>query len=244
MADQPTETVFSNEAPEQTPVTETPAQEVKTEQAPLVTDPYADLLKDIVREDGTQKYASIPDVIKATKASQEYIAKLEAEAAETKAELKKRMAAEEVLEQLKATKTEETTPSESLDLSQLEAMVEGKITSTLTAAEQQRAQKDNVSTVITAMSQKFGDKAEEQFIQAATEAGLSIEAFNQLSATSPKAVLKLVGLDNKQQGSPAATSGSINTEALQPSEHKLSAKVPAGANTKAMVGAWRAAGQS
>ena len=56
MADQPN-TVFTNEVSQ--PITQEaviPAQEVKAELAPVSSDPYADLLKEIVREDGTQKY--------------------------------------------------------------------------------------------------------------------------------------------------------------------------------------------
>lgn len=243
MADQP-ETVFSNDAPEQTPVTETPTQEVKPEVTSQPDTAHADLLKSIVRDDGTQKYASVEDAITALKASQEFIETLKTENATYKAEVEKRATAEEVLAEIKATNEEEVTPSPEIDLSQIDALVDSKISDTLTAVEAQKLATDNVQSVIKAMTSKFGDKAEEQYIAAAEASGFTVDQLNDLSATNPKAVLKLAGLEDVSQGTPAPSTGSINTEALQPVQSKPSAKLPQGATGKDYAAAWRAAGES
>ena len=245
MADQP-DTVFAQE----TELTQTPAAapstpEVKTEVTPVAAEPYADLLSQITREDGTQKYANVPDVIKAVQASQSHIAKLEAEAAETKAELTKRMSAEEVLEKLKAnTNTQEATPSEGLDISQITELVEGMVTNTLSSTEIEKVSKANVNSVIGAMTTKFGttEQAEKHFIETAEANGMSVEEFNILSAKSPQAVLKLAGVDAPTPSTPGPSTGSINTEALQPNVNTTSLKVPQGASAKDMASVWRAAG--
>jgi len=245
MTDQVNETVF-NSSSEQTPATEASTPEVKAETSSPEIENYADLLKEITREDGTQKYANVPDVIKATKASQEHIKTLEAEAITLKAELEKRMAAEEVLEQIKANKTDEVTPSESLDLDQIDALMDSKISDTLTAVESKRIADGNVQAVIEAMTKQHGsmEKAEEHFIATAEASGFTINQMNSLSATNPQAVLKLAGVGNVSQGSPAHTNGSINTAALKPNETSPSLKVPPGATGKDMAAIWRAAGEN
>jgi hypothetical protein len=56
-----------------------------------------DLLKQIVNEDGSQKYKSMEDAIGALRSSQEHIPKIEAENTQLRAEVDKRMSAEQVL---------------------------------------------------------------------------------------------------------------------------------------------------
>ena len=244
MADQP-ETVFATQDQPITQEAVAVTPEVKAVEDTTTSEPYADLLKGIVRDDGTQKYANVPDVIKAVAASQEHIRTLEAEAATTKAELDKRISAEEVLEQLKAnTGTQEVTPSDGLDVSQITELVQGVVDNTLSSADEAKISDSNIQAVISAMTTKFGtkEKAEEHYLRSAEESGLSVDAFNMLSATSPQAVLKLAGVDGQSVATPSMSTGSINTEALQPQVHTPSAKVPQGASAKQMANSWVAAG--
>ena len=152
----------------------------------------------------------------------------------------KRKSAEEVLEQLKRGNNDDevtTQPSE-FDVTKLESLIEQK----LRTAESQKAASLNVDQVKNSLTAKFGDKAEEIYIKAAQDSGISLTQLNTLSATSPKAVLKLVGIDSvAPQGS--FSSGSVNTQSLRPSEPTVSAKVASG-STRDMVSAWRAAGQT
>lgn len=243
MSDQTTETIFDN-TPEQTPVAETPAPEVKSEATPEVTSDYADLLATIKREDGTQKYANIPDVITALKASQEFIEQLKAEKQALEADNTQRKTAEEVLDTIQAAKPNEETPSDGIDLGQIAELVRNEVTNTLTTNEVAKLEKANADSVVEAFRSKFGDKAEEEYIKLAKENNLSDVQINDLSSTAPQAVLKLAGLDGKSSMMAQPIHGSINTEALQPAVHKSSAKLPHGATGKDYEAAWRAAGEN
>jgi hypothetical protein len=195
------------------------------------------LLQSIVAEDGRQKYSSVADALKALQHSQSFIETLKDEKAALTEEVSKRQSAEEVLEQLKQGNfnDEVATQSSEFDVTKIESLIEQK----LRTAESQKAASLNVEQVKDSLTAKFGDKAEEIYIKAANDSGISLTQLNTLSATSPKAVLKLVGIDSEAPQSNFST-GSVNTQSLRPSAPTPSAKVTGG-STSAMVSAWRAA---
>ena len=152
------------------------------------------LLQSIVAEDGRQKYSSVAEALKALQHSQGFIETLKGEKTALAEEVAKRKSAEEVLEQLKRGNNDDevtTQPSE-FDVTKLESLIEQK----LRTAESQKAASLNVDQVKNSLTAKFGDKAEEIYIKAAQDSGISLTQLNTLSATSPKAVLKLVGIDS------------------------------------------------
>lgn len=197
------------------------------------------LLQSIVAEDGRQKYNSVAEALKALQYSQDFIEALKGEKTALAEEVAKRKSAEEVLEQLKRGNNDDevtTQPSE-FDVTKLESLIEQK----LRTAESQKAASLNVDQVKNSLTAKFGDKAEEIYIKAAEDSGISLTQLNTLSATSPKAVLKLVGIDSvAPQGS--FSSGSVNTQSLKPTQATPSAKVKSGM-TRDLVSAWKAAGE-
>ena len=220
--------------------TQTPAatETVESQEPVQTTDAYADLLASITSADGRQKYNDVESALKSLPHANEHISKLEQEMEQLREELQKRASAEEVLQRLES-KTQEQSESPStgtVDLAQIEQLVDSRLTARQTA----ELQAANMKSVTSKVAEVYGDKAEEVFYSTAKEAGLSMEQVNTLAATAPAAVLKLMGVGSKPSGMPAKTSSSVNTEAfVGNSQDRPSSKVPFGASTKDMVQAWR-----
>lgn len=200
-----------------------------------------DLLGSIRKEDGSLKYKSAEDAIKSIPHAQNHIATLEKELQELREKLATSKTAEEILENFKSSEKNEKPSTPTVDLSQIESLLEQK----LNQKEKQRIVQENISSVMDTITKVYGDKANEVFKKAAQDAGLPISEMNRLAASSPNAVFKLIGLDQKPTMVPARSSSSINTESLasqqQPQVH--SAKV-IGNTTKDLVGSWKNAGKT
>lgn len=190
-----------------------------------------------------KKYASVEDALKSVPHAQKHIQTLEQELAQARDELSKRRTAEELLSELKSSipSGEQTTRPVEFDASKVNDIV----TQALEQREGQREAKKNVDTVISSFKDKFGDGAEQVFIELAKESGLSIPMLNRLAATSPTAVLKLAGIESKPSITNPSTNGSVNTQALNKNvnDSTKSARVPRGASTKDLVAAWHVAGE-
>ena len=188
-----------------------------------------------------KKYKSPEDALRSVPHAQEHIKTLEAELAEAREELTKRRTTQELIDELKSgNQAEPTAQQPALDTDRLEELV----SRTLEERELQKAAKTNASSVASKFTEKYGAQAEEAYNQIAKENGLSIQQLNNLSATSPNAVLRLAGIDGKVPTTVGKPTSSVNTEALKPSTNsELSAKVPRGASTKDLVKAWKAAGE-
>ena len=232
MADQAS--IFESEATQPQAETET----AQSQEPSKTMDAYADLLATIKSEDGRQKYSDVASALKSLPHANEHISKLQAEMEELRAEVARRQSAEEVLQRLESKTTEkpETPSVGTVDIAQIEQLVDSRLTARQTA----ELQKNNLKSVVSKVNEVYGDKAEEMFYTTAKEAGLSMEQVNSLAATAPSAVLKLMGLTTKTSSLPGKTFSSINTEAMQHNnQESRSAKVPFGASTKQMVDAWR-----
>lgn len=186
-----------------------------------------------------KKYKTAEDALKSIPHAQSHIAKLEEEMAQLREELAKRKAAEDLLEEFKATgyKQEPTiVKSEPVDIESVVAKV-------LTQKEQQAIAKANQGTVVKAFDAKYGEKGEEMYIKLAEESGMSLAELNVLAARSPKALFKMAGFEHKESV-PSKTQSSVNTEGFSGSgQNTFSAKLPKGATTKDLVQAWRNAGE-
>lgn len=196
--------------------------------------PFATTLAAIKNEHGAQKFQSAEDLAKGYVSSQEFIANILREKQELAARLQEATAAQEqfksqvsgqeelkrIVEQLtqKVDSQGNTKPQE-LDPAKIAELVK----STLSAEQQAGVAKQNQTAVVSALTAKFGEKAEEQYNRAAEEMGLSVAEMNALAAKSPKAVLKALGLEpavHKQHT--AAPFGSVlNTAALAPAENSF-----------------------
>jgi vacuolar-type H+-ATPase subunit I/STV1 len=202
--------------------------------------PFADLLGQI-KDGDRQKYSTVEDALKAIPNAQNHIKTLEQENQELKAKMEK----VESLEKLYA-KLEEKATSQANQPQGGEVFDESKLTqlleSTLSKREQEQMAQKNVNSVIEAFKTKYGDKAEEVYNSVANEAGIDGDTLRSLAARSPKAVLKLAGIDSKQKsGQPAATTSQFRTEGLQAAKDRPQPRVAmVGHNTEDLVSAWRA----
>lgn len=191
-----------------------------------------------------KKYRTAEDALKALPHAQGHIKTLEEEAKQLREELAKRKAAEELLEEFKASgkfgeQTSQPTPPAAVNYEEIIASVLAKKEAATTAQK-------NISTVVSTFTAAFGDKTkgEEMYNKVAEESGLSIAALNQLAATSPEAVMRLAGITKKQDTLPGRVQGTVNAETFgEKPDTELSARLKPGASTKDMVNAWRVAGQ-
>lgn len=193
-----------------------------------------------------KKYASIEEALKSVPHAQKLIPSLQEELAAAKAELEKRRTTEAILEELKANGLQQQPATTAAVSSISQEDVEKLVQRTISQNEVQTRAANNTEAVKNTFISKFGAQAESEYIRIAQESGLSLSDLNRLSATSPNAVLKLAGLEDKKIN-PMVTkpTSSINTEALKAnqSDPNLSARVKAGASTKDLLNAWKIAGQ-
>lgn len=224
------ETIFDAPA-DQAPAPETPASQPQAASIP----------PELVELVGAgKKYATVDAALKALPHAQTHISKLEQELAELREEVTKRKTTQELLDEIKSGIPQgETAPKDGLNQDTVVQLVE----KVLSQKEKQQVATSNVSKVVGKFREVFGDKAEAQYNRIAEEAGLSVQALNQLAATSPQAVIKLAGLVGNTPATPGKTRSDVNTAALSPNGNsELSAKVQ-GTSTRDVLAAWRNAGE-
>lgn len=236
-------TIFKEETT--VPNTETPDLGVKTPQPqPDLNSVFKDQLSSITDENGEQKYNDVMTALSALKHTQEYVKTLETENAGFREEDTKAATMDEVLAQLKTTQDKQSGPTSSpeLDVDKLRNVT----LETLMEYEAQKVSIANQQKVIEALTGKFksGEKAEEAFIAKARDLGISVKTMNELSASSPKAVLEYFQMSSSESTS-SFVEGSVNTDALasQTSESPAKKNIMYGASTEDIVSAWRSAGQ-
>lgn len=206
---------------------------------------FREHLSSIVNEKGEQKYTNVATALAALKHSQEYVRTLEDENNKYRTEGVKAKTMDEVLQQMKPTTKEEQT----VQTSTTELDVEKVRNTTFEAIQQYEAQKlaaSNQKAVVDALVGKYKDPAvaEEAFNAKAVELGLTPDVLNNLSATSPKAVLEYFQI--KRESSPKIIEGSVNTEALRTTTEptKVKKNIMYGASTADILDAWRSASPS
>ena len=222
-----TETIFSGETP--------PLEVAATPQVTLPTE-----VVEFVGEG--KKYRTAEEALKAIPHAQGHIKTLEEEAKQLREELAKRKTAEELLEEFKVSggmggTRQEPAAAATVDYEQIVAGI-------LSKKEAQSTAQRNISAVVTTFQTTYGDKtkAEEMYNKVAEESGLSVQALNQLAATSPEAVMRLAGITKKQEAPAGKLQSSVNAQAFNNTQTtELSARLKPGASTKDMVNAMRIA---
>ena len=187
----------------------------------------ADLLGSIKNERGEVKYKDVESALIGLKNAQEFIPSLQKSVQEKETELATARAAaarvaelERVIESLTSGKPADPPPSAPPKESNVD--VSALVEEALSKREKQQVAKTNVNSVITAVKSSFGDKSEEVFYSKAKELGMSVAEFNSLAATSPKAVLTMLGITD---GKPSFNSGtSINSSSFVPTKDTFIAK--------------------
>ena len=200
---------------------ETPAQTNTSGVSPTQpNDELATLLVSIKNERGEQKYRTVQDALKALGHSQEYIPELSQKLKQQEEELKQAREAaarvaelERVVQSLTEAKPHTETPSQS-GLS--EEQVAAQVVRILSEQGKKKVAEDNVATVVNTVKKVYGDKAESVFYGRAQELGMTVDQFNSLAASTPKAVLKLLGLEDKAVMPSQSPTQTFNTTGLEP----------------------------
>jgi hypothetical protein len=212
MSDQ--DTIFSGNQPD----TQANQANPEANQAQNHNDLSSDqLLSFVVDTEGRQKYNTIPDAMKGLAHSQSYIPQLEKQVSEKdseierlKAELAKAGTVQDFVNQLKPSEQQQS-PQEApvqtvqgLDADAANRLFEEKFSE----MEKEKLRTSNQSAVISALTEKFGDKAEDSYKAKAAELGLPLDDFNRLSQTSPTAVLAYFKTQPASTGFEVAGGGS------------------------------------
>ena len=177
-------------------------------------DPFADRLMEIVNEEGVQKYKSTADALEGLKHSQEFIAKLKQENEQFRSELDKRLSAEAVLKELKATTKPDEKPSSEFSQEAIQELVDKRLEAR-TAEEKARA---NEQYVQAKLKERFGDESGRIVASQAEKMKLSKDDLRQLSQKSPEAVLQLfdAASTKPKENVPSKLHASTNSEANIP----------------------------
>lgn len=187
------------------------------------TDDLATLLGSIRNERGEPKYRTIQDALVALRHSQEYIPNLKNEKETLEQKLNEVLPKLNKVTELERTLTELTQKvNEPVVTTQPAGMTEEQvaalISTTLTKQQQAAIQQTNINTVSTSVKAKFGDKSEEVFYSKARELGLTNEEFNSLAAKTPKAVLKLLGIEDTVAPVNSYQPVRVNTDGFTPAQ--------------------------
>lgn len=177
--------------------------------APPTPPTLPDSVKDLVG-DG-KKYATVEKALEALAHSQNHIAKLEQEARERAAQLESAVSVEklhETVQELLAKERETHVPA-AVD----EAALSGLLDRALTQREQAALAQKNQDAVVTALRNKFGDKAQEVYEGKAKELGVSVADLNAMARKSSAAVLTYFDV-KAAPGIPARPGSSVNTDAI------------------------------
>ena len=172
----------------------------------------ASIFEELVGEG--RKFKTPEDLAKGKKESDEFITKLQAEQAELREELSKRLTSEEVLAKIQeannsaqAQQGENTTP---LSEDKVQELVRQTLESTRTG----ETKSSNLARADKALVEKFGDKAGEWLVKKAGELGVSPSFLQSVAETSPNAFFNTVGLSDTNTTVKPLTTGSVNTETL------------------------------
>lgn len=200
-----------------------------------------DLLKNILNEDGKQKYDSVPVALDALKHAQEYIPSLKAELSSKDNELRQK---EVELETLRKKLEEAGNLTEIVDrLTKQsgsggggdqpvnggldEATVLKLLEERLNKEKLQNTLEANLQNVQDALKAKYGEKVKEVVASKAAELDLTVQELGELAKTKPNLVKSLFNSQNKSNYSPSAggnrtTLNLSNTdEELTPPEKSL-----------------------
>jgi hypothetical protein len=233
MADQPS--IFGSTETN----TPTQAQTPPTGSNPVGAQPEANqaftLLSSIKNERGEQKYSTIEAALEGLRNAQEFIPSLRQQTAEKDQEIERlRKEAERVaeLERTLAALTSQPQQNQNTTAPVMdETALAELVNRTLSQREQKLTAEANVASVVSTLQGVFGADAEAKFYGKAQELGMSVQEMNVLAAKSPKAVLTMLGVQDKaasKPNQPLTTQGTVNTAAFTPQSETYIGRNPKG----------------
>lgn len=173
---------------------------VITDDKPVIKDdakPDADkLLASIVNEDGTPKYGSQEEALKALSHAQEHIKTLETD----NAVLKDKDTASDKLDELLDTikKSNESGKGEKDTSAMKPEDVLGIVKEYFDDTKASETRTNNINTVTTVFKERFGKDASDKLYEKADDLGFSRDEINSMIANNPNAALKVLGIEAKK----------------------------------------------
>ena len=196
---------------------------------------FTDVLSDITNDKGEPKYKDVDTALAALKASQEHIAKLEAEAAEkdnelstTREELAKIGSVDDFVKRLTENNSAPNTSTKEAEAPEFKPEDVAKIVAEqLAEKEKTSTVQNNITKVNEALVGKYGEKAAEIVKQKAASVGSTPAKLQELAGENPALVLGLfdgVSLPNSDPSTQGDVINNLepkNEEGLQKPEKSL-----------------------
>lgn len=171
-------------------------------------DPFADKLSVIKNENGEPKYKDVETALDALSASQQFIEQLKAEKAEVEQaneEAKRKLAEMGSIESFveKISPKTATPPNPEATTKETQGLSEEKVAELLeqrlTERERKQAEESNLSSVVSKLSELYGDKAGEVIKTKAKEMNTTAAELRNLAAKNPTMALNLLGTHTPTQ---------------------------------------------
>lgn len=211
-----------------------PAAEPQQAQAPQVsTVDYSAVLSDIKDAQGNQKYSDVETALKSINFASEHIQTLEAENAQYKENELKQDSAQDLIAQVQAANKPQTGATDMPSTEAITAMVVNAIK----ADKQQTLAQTNQAKVVSILTEKFGDKAEEQYRAKGQELGLGPQTLDDIAGSSPEAVLAWFGTD-KATTSPQQVQSTVVPNTFQTQNKPEKVSVMGMTTDKQVVAEW------
>jgi LysM repeat protein len=229
-----TDDVFADDSTAQPSDQDTQVAQPQHEQS---SDPFAEHLSAITKEDGTPKYTDVAHALESIPHAQAHISTLEADNAKLKEDLAEAKAAKELLAKQKSEQQPAPTGLTAEEVAKIAA-------STMTQAEEAKVKDANVNAVRSAFSTQYGEKAKDEMQRIAAENGMTVAGVKALAETSPNAVLKLAGIAPQSQ-TPAVKTPPGSVDNFTPQKPAPApGSIMGGSNTADLVANWKAAGEA
>jgi len=198
------------------------------------SDPYSDLLKGIVNDDGVARYATVSDALTAIPHKDSHISTIEGENAtyrtkiqELEDALSKAGNVDSLLEKLDARQDVSDPPPTGI--------TEQDILRVIGDSDKEKERNANAAAVASTLRATYGEKAEEVFYAKATELGIDKNLLDDLAKSSPAAALELFKVP-KQNVVKLAGGGS---DSLDPTAPAPPRNIEGVITSKGMLDVWR-----
>lgn len=202
---------------------QTMADQPQTTQQPSIED----MLKGITREDGSQKYQSAEDALKALSHSQEHIKRLEADLAKYREEQQKLNSEyqkdRDVLSEFKnqfesSMKQEQSQAVSPVDPEQLMNKAREEALKALEEQKIKDAQQANLNHVISSLKTTYGSNWGDALSSRLNELGMTVDMFRANVFASPQAALALVSPKVSQPTNPTISTYSALSQQVDNSQ--------------------------
>jgi hypothetical protein len=203
------------------------------------------LLEGIKDSDGRQKYDKVEDALVALQNAQNHITTLEEERKNDRGVIEELKGKDNKVDNLENTlndllQKKEPKPAETPPPSVKEEDITELVKRTLSERELEAQKQNNVSSVISKLNEKYGDKAADVVSEKATSLGLTPDKIKALAADSPSTVLALFENVTPKEPRPHTGSVRIDTQSNnEPERPKSEKSLLSGASTKDLVDAFK-----